>query len=275
MRVVLGILLLIFLYLVYLQTKYSNTGIDLTDEAFNYFLLQSSKPGLPSIVYGNLFGPIIKIMDIGLAEIRMLSLLAHLLCGLLLALAIRLKLHIYSNKWSPIYTALITFSPLILYGIQGRVLSYNSLTFCLTASIISCLIISSIHKSQFKGYTLVFVSAFLIGIQFGVKFPTFIILFILVNFTILFYFKLTNFIVFLFGNFIGIITVHKNFNIFQIFDNFKSSLGEYGFAGFHGSKSFLDLYLNSVYIQFFQILTFLLFFDVLNRLDLENLRVYS
>jgi hypothetical protein len=207
------------------------------------------------MVYGNLLGPIIKIMDIGLAEIRMLSLLAHLLCGLFLAFTVRLKLHSYSNKWSPIYTALITFSPLILYGIQGRVLSYNSLTFCLTASIISCLIISSIHKSQFKGYTLVFVSAFLIGIQFGVKFPTFIILFILVIFKILFYFKLTNFIVFLFGNFIGIITVHKNFNIFQIFDNFKSSLGEYGFAGFHGSESFSDLYLNSVYIQFFQALT--------------------
>ena len=141
MRVVLGFILLTFLYLLYSHAKYSNTGIDLTDEAFNYFLLQSSNPGLPFIVYGNLFGPIIKIMDIGLAEIRMLSLLAHMLCGLFLALAVRLKLHSSSNKWFPIYTALITFSPLILYGIQGRVLSYNSLTFCLTSLIISCLLL--------------------------------------------------------------------------------------------------------------------------------------
>ena len=35
----------------------------------------------------------------------------------------------------------------------------------------------------------------------------------------------------------------------------SQAISEYGFPGFHGSESFLDLYLNSVYIQFFQALT--------------------
>ena len=255
MRVLLGLLLLTFLYLFYSQAKYSNTGIDLTDEAFHYFLLQSSKPGLPFIVYGNLFGPIINILDLEIAAIRMISLMTHLLCGLLLAFAVKYKISKTSNNWAPIYTILITFTPLVLYGIQSRFISYNSLTFCLTSLIISCLLLSSIYERELKSYTLVFITAFLTGIQFGVKFPTFIILFILVILTILFCFKITNLIVFLFGNFIGVITVHRNLNIFQIFYNFKSSIGEYGFAGFHGTDSFLDLYLSSVYIQFFQIFT--------------------
>lgn len=120
MRVVLGLLLLTFLYLFYSHAKYSNTGIDITDEAFHYFLLQSSKPGLPFIVYGNLFGPIINILCLEIAEIRMLSLMTHLLCGLLLAFAVKLKISKTNNYWSPIYTIFITFTPLILYGIQGR-----------------------------------------------------------------------------------------------------------------------------------------------------------
>ena len=255
MRVVLGLLLLTFLYLFYSHAKYSNTGIDITDEAFHYFLLQSSKPGLPFIVYGNLFGPIINILCLEIAEIRMLSLMTHLLCGLLLAFAVKLKISKTNNYWSPIYTIFITFTPLILYGIQGRFISYNSLTFCLTSFIISCLIFSSVNRNHLKSYSLVFISALLTGIQFGVKFPTFIILFILVTLTILFCFRLTNLIVFFLGNFIGIITVHKNFNIFQILDGCKTSHGEYGFAGFHGSHSFLDLYFNSVYIQFLQACT--------------------
>ena len=255
MRVVLGLLLLTFIYLFYSHAKYSNTGIDITDEAFHYFLLQSSKPGLPFIVYGNLFGPIINLLDLEIAEIRMLSLTTHLLCGLLLAIAVKPKISKTNNYWSPIYTIFITFTPLILYGIQGRFISYNSLTFCLTSFIISCLIFSSVHRNQIKSYSLVFISALLTGIQFGVKFPTFIILFILIILTILFCFRLTNLIVFLLGTFIGIITVHKNFNIFQIFNDCKASLGEYGFAGFHGSESFLDLYLNSLYVQFLQAFT--------------------
>jgi hypothetical protein len=255
MRVVLGLLLLIFLYLFYSHAKYSSTGIDLTDEAFHYFLLQSSKPGFPGMVYGNLFGPIINILDLEIAEIRMLSLITHLLCGLLLAFAIKLKLSKSSNKWPLIYTLFITFTPFILYGIQGRFLSYNSLTFCIISLIISCLIFASLCRNQFKSNTLVFISAILTGIQFGVKFPTFIILFLLVFLTILFCFRLANLLFFLFGNFLGIITVHKDVNIIEIINYYRSSIGEYGFAGFHGSKSFLDLYLNSVYIQFFQILT--------------------
>jgi len=255
MRVVHGLLLITFICLVYSHAKYLNSGIDLTDEAFHYFLLQSSKPGLPFIVYGNLFGPIIKIFDIGVAEIRMLSLLAHILCGLFLAFAVKIKLCNSSNNWSPIYTALIAFSPLILYGIQGRVLSYNSITFCLTSLIISCLLLYSTNTRRVKSSSLVFISAILLGIQFGVKFPTFIIIFILVFLTILNISNYVNLLFFLFGNFLGVTTVHKNFNIFEIFNYFKLSLGEYGFAGFHGSESFLDLYLNSVYIQFFQALT--------------------
>jgi hypothetical protein len=255
MSVVNGLLLLTFLYLVYLHAKYSNTGIDLTDEAFHYFLLQSSKPGLPFIVYGNLFGQIINVLDLDIAVIRMLSLITHLLCGLFLAFAIKLKLSKYSNNWSQIYTLLITFTPLILYGIQGRVLSYNSFTFCIISLIISLLLLSSIFKCRIKSSTLVFISAILIGIQFGVKSPTFIMLFILVFLTIFIISNHVNLLFFLFGNYIGIITVHKKFNIFEIFSYLKSSLGEYGFARFHGSESFLDLYLNSVYIQFFQILT--------------------
>ena len=46
MRVVHGLLLITFICLVYSHAMYSNSGIDLTDEAFHYFLLQSSKPGL-------------------------------------------------------------------------------------------------------------------------------------------------------------------------------------------------------------------------------------
>ena len=186
MSVVNGLSLLTFLYLFYSHAKYSNTGIDLTDEAFNYFLLQSFETGFPFKVYGNLFGPISNILDLGLAEIRILSLLIHLLTGLFLALTVKRKLYNSSKSWSPLYTALITFTPLILYGIQGRVLSYNSLTFCLTSLVISCLMLSSIHGSQLKSYTLVLISAFLTGIQFGVKFPTFIILFILLILTIFF-----------------------------------------------------------------------------------------
>ena len=251
----LSVLLLTFLYLLYSHAKYSNTGIDLTDEAFHFFLLQSSKPGLPSLVYGNLFGPIIKSLDLGLSDIRMLSLLAHLLCGLFLAFAVKLKLCKSSNNWSPIHTIFITFSPLILYGIQGRLLSYNSLTFFLTSLVISCLLISSICKSRIMSSTLVFISAILIGIQFGVKFPTFIILFILAFLTISIISNYVNLLFFLFGNFIGIITVHKKFNIFEIVNSYTTAIAEYGFAGFHGSESFLDLYLNSVYDQFFQTLT--------------------
>lgn len=255
MKALLSVLLLTFIYLLYLHAKYSNTGIDLTDEAFHYFLLQSSKPGLPFIVYGNLFGPIIKIFDIGVAEIRMLSLVAHLLCGLFLAFAVRLKFHYSSNNWIPLYTALIAFSPLILYGIQGRVLSYNSLTFCLTSLIISCLLLYFKNKSRLNGSTLVFICAILVGVQSGIKFPTFIILVILVFFALIINSKHIDLIFFLFGSFIGIIIVHKNINLPKILEDYSAKVGEYGFAGFHGSESFLDLYLNSVYIQFFQALT--------------------
>ena len=255
MRVVHGLLLITFICLVYSHAKYSNSGIDLTDEAFHYYLLQSSKAGLPFIVYGNLFGPIIKIMDIGLAEIRMLSLLAHMLCGLFLAFAVRLKLDKPDNKWSPIHTALITFSPLILYGIQGRVISYNSLTFCLTSLIISCLLLYSRNTSRVKNSTLVFICAILVGIQFGVKFPTFIIIFILVFFALIISSNYIHILVFCLGTYFGIILIQKEFNIYEIVNYKISTISEYGFAGFHGSESFLDLYLNSIYIQFFQALT--------------------
>ena len=56
-------------------------------------------------------------------------------------------------------------------------------------------------KSRVKSSTLVFISAILIGIQFGVKFPTFIILFILVFLTILIISNYVNLLFFLFGNF--------------------------------------------------------------------------
>ena len=255
MSVVNGLLLLTFLYLVYLHAKYSNTGIDLTDEAFHYFLLQSSKPGLPFIVYGNLFGQIINVLDLDIAVIRMLSLITHLLCGLFLAFAIKLKLSKYSNNWSQIYTLLITFTPLILYGIQGRVLSYNSFTFCIISLIISLLLLSSIFKCRIKSSTLVFISAILIGIQFGVKSPTFIMLFILVFFALIISANYIQLLVFLLGTYFGTILIHNELNIYKIVNYKISTISEYGYAGFHGSESFLDLYLNSIYIQFFQALT--------------------
>ena len=246
---------LAFLYLFYCHAKYSNSGIDLTDEAFHYFLLQSSKPGLPSLVYGNLFGPIIKSLDLEIAEIRMLSLLAHLLCGLFLAFAVKLKLCKSSNNWSPIHTIFITFSPLILYGIQSRVISYNSITFCLSSLIISCLLLYSRNTSRVKNSTLVFICAILVGIQFGVKFPTFIIIFILVFFALIISANYIQLLVFLLGTYFGTILIHNELNIYKIVNYKISTISEYGYAGFHGSESFLDLYLNSVYDQFFQALT--------------------
>ena len=207
------------------------------------------------MVYGNIFGPIINILGIGLGEIRILSLLLHLLSGLFLAYAVKLKLYNYSKRWSPLYTYLITFTPLILYGIQGRVLSYNSLTFCLASLTISCFIISSICKNNMKNIILVFICGIFIGIQFGVKFPTFIVFFVLGLLTILSNLNYTNLLLFLIGNYLGIITVNSNIDLSVVFDYYSTKIHEYGFAGFHGSESFLDLYLNSIYIQFLQAFT--------------------
>ena len=121
MRVLLWLLLLTFIYLFYSHAKYSNTGIDITDEAFHYFLLQSSKPGLPFIVYGNLFGPIINLLDLEIAEIRMLSLTTHLLCGLLLAIAVKPKIS-KTNNYGLQYILFSLHSPLDFIRYSGSFL---------------------------------------------------------------------------------------------------------------------------------------------------------
>ena len=250
MRVVLGTLLLAFICLVYFHAKYSNTGIDLTDEAYNYLLLQSSKPGFPYWVYGNLFGPIIKILNIGLAELRMLSLLVHLLSGLFLALAVKLKLRNSSNILSYLYATFITFTPLTISGVQGRILSYNSLTFCLTCIIISSFLVSAQSKKKFISNLFLIFCALVSGVQFGVKFPQSIMVFGFIALCLIY--KTSLFKLFLFSVFwiIGSLLVHNSHDVVSIFRSFSETIGEYGYDSFYGSNSFLDLYTNSIFVQF-------------------------
>lgn len=255
MKVVIWMLFLLILYLFYSHAKYSNTGIDLADESFNYFLLKSSEKGFPFKVYGNLFEPIIKILNLELAEIRMLSLVVHLLSGFILATAVKLKFCKLNNNWSPVHTAFISLTPLTLYGAQGRILSYNSFTFCVASLILSCLLFSFTCRKKGMSSTLILFCAILTGIQFGVKFPVFLILFSLIFLIILISSNYANILVFSLGTFFGIIIVYNDINFFEILKHFSVAIGEYGFARFHDSKSFFDLYFYSAYIHFFQILT--------------------
>ena len=202
------------------------------------------------MVYGSLLNKISNSFLCNIYNLRIATLIIHIFCGFVLAHTICLFYRFEKKPLNSFYFLFIAFSPLTISGVQGRILSYNSLTFCLTCIIISTFLVSEKSKKTFISNLFLTFCALVSGVQFGVKFPHSIMVF---GFIILCLICKANFFkLLLFSTFwiIGALLVHNSHDVVYIFRSFSETIGEYGYDSFYGSNSFLDLYTNSIFVQF-------------------------